>query len=312
MALPTSRARMNWLVRSTCSTRSQSSSVCCAAGARAMVPALLTSMSIAGDQPASCAARSVTAARSAKSARRAVQVRPRARTSFATSPPSASIWALTATMSAPAPASASAMARPMPRRAPVTTARRPVRSNRAGMSALNARLLLGPAVDEDLHDARAGLQGQKGLLRLGERLRPGDQRAGRNLAVGDQSDRSLEVLAVVEARTEQGQLAPEETVQVHFARHGVDRDLDQAASHHQCVDGGGDARGCPRDLEGHRSPGRTAPLLQDRHRARVRGVACGEAELPGEGPAVGVWLDQDQISAFAARHGGVASAERAV
>ena len=36
------------------------------------------------------------------------------------------------------------------------------------MSVRNARPQLGLAVDEDFHDARAGLQGQKGLLRLGK------------------------------------------------------------------------------------------------------------------------------------------------
>ena len=106
---PSSRASTNGAVRFTSSMRSHVAVSKSTAGALAIEPALLTRMSIGGSLAASVPARSSTADRS----------------------PLASSCALTPTMSAPARASAWAIARPMPRRAPVTTARFPVRSNSA-------------------------------------------------------------------------------------------------------------------------------------------------------------------------------------
>src|SRR3954451_2624418 len=93
-------------------------------------------------------------------------------------------------MSAPAPASARAIARPIPRRAPVTTAVRPVRSNRVGSDIGTS------AVDQDLDHAAVLQRGE----RLGgpvERVHLGDQRVGRHGATGHQLDGALEVNALV-------------------------------------------------------------------------------------------------------------------
>ena len=106
-------------------TRSQDASVWSTAGARSMVPALLTRMST-GRPSTSRSASAATAARSAKSTRWPSNVLPRPSTSVCTSLPTGSSDALTPTMSAPADARALAIARPSPRRAPVTTARRPL------------------------------------------------------------------------------------------------------------------------------------------------------------------------------------------
>ena len=127
---PSSRVSRNGAVRFTSITASQSSSECSAAGARRMVPALLTSTSTASPSASSRSTRARSAAREPRSQRWAAKRRPRPRTSAPTSPPSDSSEALTPTMSAPASASRRATARPMPRRQPVTSAVRPLRSTR--------------------------------------------------------------------------------------------------------------------------------------------------------------------------------------
>ena len=65
---PSSRLSTNWLVRSTCKTRFQSSSEWSTAGARAMVPALLTRMSTEQSRPLIASTRWRTASGSARSA----------------------------------------------------------------------------------------------------------------------------------------------------------------------------------------------------------------------------------------------------
>ena len=55
------------------------------------------------------------------------------------------------------------------------------------------------------------------------------------LPAGDQVDGALHVLALVDARSDDGQLAPEQAEQVDLARHGVDRDHHQAATGRQHV-----------------------------------------------------------------------------
>src|SRR6185436_13848386 len=218
MRRPIPRARTNGADRSTSSTWSQSSSPCSTAGARRMVPALLTRMSTGRSEAASVAASSVAACRSARSTRYGVNVRPSASTRRATSLPSGSRDALTPTMSAPAPASASVMARPMPRRQPVTTASRPVRSN---------GFIVGrPAVDEDLHGGSA-FQGGEGLPDRAQRDDGGDEPVGRQRADGQQADGFLEVGALVDAYAQDLQLPPEDPVQVDLPRGRVDGDDDQ-------------------------------------------------------------------------------------
>src|SRR6185436_17346152 len=286
MRRPIPRARTNGADRSTSSTWSQSSSPCSTAGARRMVPALLTRMSTGRSEAASVAASSVAACRSARSTRYGVNVRPSASTRRATSLPSGSNDALTPMMSAPAAASASAIARPMPRRQPVTTARRPMRSN----GFIGDR----PTVDEDL-DRGSALQRGERLADVGQRDDGGDEPVGRHRAGGEQADGLLEVGALVDAHAQNLQLPPEDPVQVDLPRRRVDRNDDKPAPHREDVDGRPDAGGGSRYLEGHVGTGTRRPLLDVRGDVRRGRVDDPQAEFLGDGPAVLLDLDDHDV-----------------
>ena len=118
---PTSRAIRNALDRLTAMTRSQSSSECSAAGARRIVPALFSRMSIG---PSAASASRDDGRRRLRIAEVAASPWPtggRARRSPPPCPSGGTLRSCTTT-SAPASASASAMARPRPAVAPVTSA----------------------------------------------------------------------------------------------------------------------------------------------------------------------------------------------
>ena len=87
------------------------------------------------------------------------------------------------------------MAYPMPRFAPVTTARRPVRSNM--LVTRDLRGLSRLHVDEDLHGP-AFFEVAERRLDLGEGHDPGDELAGRYDARADELDRGIEVGPLVD------------------------------------------------------------------------------------------------------------------
>ena len=174
MSLPTSLASTNGAERFVSSTWSQSASLCSAAGARRMVPALLTSTSTVSTSSRSRPTNSRQAARSAKSHRNPRNVRPAARTARSTSLPSASSDALTPTTSAPASASATAMLRPMPRRHPVTSAVFPSRRKRSSTGTAEGYTtsgLLTPSLEPAALDEPASST-PKGWLEVGRWCQP--------------------------------------------------------------------------------------------------------------------------------------------
>ena len=111
------------------------------------------------------------------------------------------------TMSAPARASASAIASPMPRRQPVTSATLPERSN------ITARRR---AVDEHLHRL-ARVHRPERLRHPVERHDVRDQRARSGSLRREQTHSFLVVDPLVDARTDQRQLAPEDAEQIDRA-----------------------------------------------------------------------------------------------
>ena len=172
------------------------------------------------------------------------------------------------------------MARPMPRRAPVTTASLPVRSK----AVHDAGSLGCLAVDEDFITRRRSPERRR-PRRPRRAARPADQPVGRDDAVGDQLDRPLEVGAVVQPGADQGEFAPEEAVQVDLAGLRVDGHQAQPAAHAEDVDRGVHARGRAGHLEGDVGARAAGPLA--RPAAHVVGgrVPGGQPEPLGDGRA---------------------------
>src|ERR1051326_470289 len=112
----------------------------------------------------------------------------------------------------------------MPRRQPVTTAPRPVRSNmvRSGIAGRPGR-----AVDEHLHHA-AAFERRECRRRVVDGYHLGDERLGGDVAGVEQLYCTVEVVALVDAGANQRQLAPEELEQVDLPWLRVDRDQHQA------------------------------------------------------------------------------------
>src|SRR4051794_39141950 len=191
-------------------------------------------MSTGRPDPDSRSASASTAARSAKSTRCPVKERPSDSTASCTALPADSSRADTPITSAPAAASAVAIANPIPRRAPVTTASRPVRSNMPSpRRSVIGPSVIGPgpgAVHEHLHHALAVRQAREGGLGGGQRFDPRDQLGRGDRLIGDQLHRPFEVRTLVHPGAEQGQLAPEHPEQIDLALRRGDAPPDPPAA----------------------------------------------------------------------------------
>src|SRR5436190_9827329 len=113
--------------------------------------------------------------------------------------------ALVATMSAPASARATAIALPMPRRAPVTSAVLPLRSNLSRMVTESVR-----ATYQNLHARAAAFHTVHGLFQAGEREHVGNQFGEREPARRREFDGQFEILRLIHARPGELEFAPEE------------------------------------------------------------------------------------------------------
>ena len=199
-------------------------------------------------------------------------------------------------MSAPAAASASAMARPMPRRAPVTTASRPDRSkwvHDVSWQSMSTFMTLPPPRRRS--NAAAALASGSTW---------DDQRAAGTLPARSRSMAVVVVVALVDAGADHGQLAPEEAENVDLARLAVDADDDQAAAHREQFHRRGDAGGRAGDLERHGRAGTAGPCLHVGCRGRRRRIEGPDAELLGDRSPLGVDLHEDHVRVDGAGHEG--------
>ena len=157
-------------------TRSQASSGCTSAGARSMMPALLTRISSLDCQPW---AASMAVHRAALSPTSQAMGRKRLPSASISAPDSArfSIVREMPTTSAPASASPRAMVRPNPKLAPVTRATLPSRRNRSSMFVIRCRphrcRSTGPAPRRRLRTVSPSPPGRRPAA-------PGPPRSGRN------------------------------------------------------------------------------------------------------------------------------------
>ena len=196
--------------------------------------------------------------------------------------PTGSSDALTPTMSAPAAASAVAIARPSPRRAPVTTARRPRRSKlerpagcpAAGHGVRPARQSMRTFITRPPWARLSNAAGASASA-----VGPRDQRVHRDRPLHQEVDGGREVGALVDACAEDLQLLPEDPLHVDLPRFRVDADRHEPAAGAEGVHREVEAGLGAGHLEGHCRAGALRPGLEPGGQVRRAGVDDLETQL---------------------------------